>query len=610
VALRDATTGDIVAEASSSGVDFAAVLAHARNVGGPALRALTFHERAAALKSLAKHLSEIKEEFYELSYRTGATKNDSLDRYRRRHRHGVRVFASKAARELPNSACMWTVRSKPVQGRHLRRPAYLCVTRRRGRAHQRLQFSGLGHARKTGARPCSPACRPSSSRRPRPPISPSSWCAASSTPESCRRAHCSSCAAARGSVPSPGLPGCVSFTGSAHTAERLRTHPAIMRHAVPFIAETDSLNSSIFAPDARSGSAGIRSLRQGGRARDDGQGGQKCTAIRKALVPAAAPADVVEPRCRRRCAKLSSAIRAPRACAWDRLVSQEQRTDVLARVADLAARGGDSCSGDLGRFEVKDADRERGASCRRCCCCAEPQMRRAPSTKWRPSVPWRPCCRTAIPRGDRTRAARRRQSRGLGVSVPTMTLRRPNRPWACAVSRPRAGGESGMREESTGHGSPLAPLIHGGPGRAGGGEEMGGIRGVLHYMQRTAVQGSPDAITAMSGRWVRGSRLRDPGASFSHSIQRSEVGRHAQSAEREVTVEDIEQFAALSGDNFYAHMSESEAARNPSVRRPGRARLLSDLGRGRTVRRSGVWSRARQLRHRQAALRQAGEARR
>ena len=119
-------------------------------------------------------------------------------------------------------------------------------------------------------------------------------------------------------------------------------------------------------------------------------------------------------------------------------------------------------------------------------------------------------------------------------------------------------------KESTGHGSPLAPLVHGGPGRAGGGEEMGGIRGVLHYMQRTAVQGSPDTITALSGRWVRGSRHSRSGtAPLPHAFQRTELGDTFKSAEREVTVADIEQFAALSGDNFYAHMSDTEAARNP-----------------------------------------------
>jgi oxepin-CoA hydrolase/3-oxo-5,6-dehydrosuberyl-CoA semialdehyde dehydrogenase len=119
-------------------------------------------------------------------------------------------------------------------------------------------------------------------------------------------------------------------------------------------------------------------------------------------------------------------------------------------------------------------------------------------------------------------------------------------------------------KESTGHGSPLAPLVHGGPGRAGGGEELGGIRGVLHYMQRTAVQGTPDALTAVGGRWVRGGTQRDPGAHpFRKPFHALEIGDTFHSAEREVTIADIESFAALSGDHFYAHMDEAQAARNP-----------------------------------------------
>jgi oxepin-CoA hydrolase/3-oxo-5,6-dehydrosuberyl-CoA semialdehyde dehydrogenase len=119
-------------------------------------------------------------------------------------------------------------------------------------------------------------------------------------------------------------------------------------------------------------------------------------------------------------------------------------------------------------------------------------------------------------------------------------------------------------KESTGHGSPLAPLVHGGPGRAGGGEEMGGIRGVMHYLQRTAVQGSPDTLAAIGGRWIRGGTQRDPGGHpFRKAFHELAIGDTLNSAEREVTVADIEAFAALTGDTFYAHMSETEAARNP-----------------------------------------------
>src|SRR2546427_2867636 len=118
-------------------------------------------------------------------------------------------------------------------------------------------------------------------------------------------------------------------------------------------------------------------------------------------------------------------------------------------------------------------------------------------------------------------------------------------------------------KESTGHGSPLPHLVHGGPGRGGGGEEMGGIRGVLHYMQRTAVQGTPDVIAAVTGRWVKGARQLEPGAHpFRKPFGALAIGDTFNSAEREVTVADIERFAELSGDRFYAHMDEAEARRN------------------------------------------------
>jgi oxepin-CoA hydrolase/3-oxo-5,6-dehydrosuberyl-CoA semialdehyde dehydrogenase len=119
-------------------------------------------------------------------------------------------------------------------------------------------------------------------------------------------------------------------------------------------------------------------------------------------------------------------------------------------------------------------------------------------------------------------------------------------------------------KESTGHGSPLPHLVHGGPGRAGGGEELGGIRGVMHYLQRTALQGTPDVITAASGRWTRGARELDPGVHpFRKPFGALAIGDTFRSGEREVTVDDIERFAALSGDRFYAHMDETQARRNP-----------------------------------------------
>jgi oxepin-CoA hydrolase/3-oxo-5,6-dehydrosuberyl-CoA semialdehyde dehydrogenase len=245
------------------------------------------------------------------------------------------------------------------------------------------------------------------------------------------------------------------------------------------------------------------------------------------------------------------------------LVSQEQRTDVLERVEELH-REAELVVGDLGRFEVKGADREHGAF-------VPPLLLLCNDIKGARAIheveAFGPVA-TVLPYKDTAEAIMlaRRSAGSLAASVFTgdealaaqiVLGLAPYHGRILVVNQTCA-------KESTGHGSPLAPLIHGGPGRAGGGEEMGGIRGVLHYMQRTAVQGSPDTITAISGRWVRGSRQRDPGRHpFRIPFNELKLGDTLKSAEREVTVADIEQFAALTGDNFYAHMSDTEAARNP-----------------------------------------------
>jgi oxepin-CoA hydrolase/3-oxo-5,6-dehydrosuberyl-CoA semialdehyde dehydrogenase len=354
----------------------------------------------------------------------------------------------------------------------------------------------------------------------------------------------------------------VSFTGSAHTAARLRVHPAVIRHAVPFIAETDSLNSSILAPDAAPGTPEFELFVKEVVREMTVKAGQKCTAIRRALVPAAVAGDVVS--------ALQGALQKivvgdPRAegVRMGPLVSQEQRTDVLARIAELRGEA-DLVAGNLDHFEVQGADRVHGAF-------LPPLLllsRNPSAARAVHEVEAFGPVATVLPYRDIADAIAlaRRGEGSLAASVFSADDALAGRivlglaPYhgrILVVNRTCA-------KESTGHGSPLAPLVHGGPGRAGGGEEMGGIRGVLRYMQRTAVQGSPDTLTAISGQWVRGSRLRDPGRHpFRIPFHDLELGDTLKSGEREVTIEDIEQFAALSGDNFYAHMNEAAAARNP-----------------------------------------------
>jgi oxepin-CoA hydrolase/3-oxo-5,6-dehydrosuberyl-CoA semialdehyde dehydrogenase len=562
VAMRDATTGEVIAQASSAGVDFSAVLAHAREAGGPALRTMTFHERAALLKALAKRLSELKEEFYALSYRTGATKNDSIIDI-----DGgigtVFAYASKGSRELPNARVHidgdveGLSRAGSFVGQHL------YVPREGAAIHiNAFNFPVWGMLEKLAPTLLAgmPAIvKPATSTAYLTELVVRRIIESKILPDGALQLVCGSLGNLFDGL---NCQDTVSFTGSAHTAAHLRVHPAIIRHAVRFTAETDSLNSSILAADAPPGTPEFDLFVKEVVREMTVKAGQKCTAIRKALVPAAVAGDVV--------AALQAALQKivvgdPRdpAVRMGPLVSQEQRADVLARLAELRGEA-DLIVGDLERFEICGADRGRGAF-------VPPLLLLSRDPKSARAIhdveAFGPVA-TVMPYRDTADAIAlaRRGGGSLAASIFSAdeSLARqivlgiaPYHGRILVVDRTCA-------KESTGHGSPLAPLIHGGPGRAGGGEELGGIRGVLHYMQRTAVQGSPDTITAVSGRWVRGGRLRSPGRHpFRIPFNDLELGDTLKSAEREVTIADIEEFAALSDDNYYAHMSETEAARNP-----------------------------------------------
>src|ERR1700720_4466666 len=293
VAMRDATTGEVVAHASSAGVDFAAVLAHARAVGGPALRAMTFHERAALLKALAKHLLELKEEFYALSYRTGATKSDSMIDI-----DGgigtVFAFAGKASRELPNS-CVYVdgdVEGLSKAGTFVGQHLY--VSREGAAVHiNAFNFPVWGMLEKLAPALLAgmPAVvKPATATAYLTELVVRRIIESKILPQGALQLVCGDLGNLFDHLD---CQDAVSFTGSAHTAARLRIHPTIIRHAVPFIAETDSLNSSILAPDAVPGTPEFDLFVKEVVREMTVKAGQKCTAIRKALVPAAVTGDVI-----------------------------------------------------------------------------------------------------------------------------------------------------------------------------------------------------------------------------------------------------------------------------------------------------------------------------
>jgi oxepin-CoA hydrolase / 3-oxo-5,6-dehydrosuberyl-CoA semialdehyde dehydrogenase len=560
--LRDATTGEVIASANAEGLDARAMLEHAREVGGRNLRRLTFHERAALLKALARDLTEHKEEFYQLSYATGATKGDSwidID-------GGIGtlfVYASKGMRELPDSRVYVEggVEALSKTGGFVGQ--HICTPLEGAAVHiNAFNFPVWGMLEKLA--PTLLAGVPAIVK----PATQTCYLA-----EKVFRRIIESAILPEGSVQliCGGVgdlfehltcQDAVSFTGSATTALKLRQHPVVSANAVRFTSETDSLNSSVLGPDTGAGSPELDLFVREVVREMTVKAGQKCTAIRKAIVPAARAADVLEAL---RSALGKVVVGDPRLenVKMGPVASLGQRREVLEQLGRLR-REAEVVYGDSGKAHPVGADPDRGAF-------VSPTLLYCRDTAAARAIhsveAFGPVC-TLVPYDtlDDAIELARRGGGSLAASVfsaddavaSSLVLGlAPFHGRVLVVNRHCA-------KESTGHGSPLPHLVHGGPGRAGGGEEMGGIRGVLHYMQRTAVQGTPDVITGVTGRWVKGSRELDPGTHpFRKTFGELVIGDTFNSGEREVTVEDIERFAALSGDRFYAHMDEAEAKRNP-----------------------------------------------
>ncbi len=559
--LADAVTGEEVARISSAGLDVPAMLHYGRTVGGLALRQLTFHQRAVILKELATKLGEGKGEFYALSNRTGATRRDNafdID-------GGLGTlfsYSSKGRRELPNDTIVLDGPPEPAgrQGTFLGQHVY---TSRRGVVVQinAFNFPVWGMLEKFA-----PAflagvptiVKPASQTAYLTELVFRRMIASGVLPEGSVQLLCGSAA---GILDNLGGQDLVFFTGSAATAQKLRSHPVVQGEAVRFNAEADSLNCSILGPDAVAGTPEFDLFVKQLVAEMTVKAGQKCTAIRRALVQAAAVDDVVEAT-RERLAKVVVGNPADEGVTMGALASLGQREEVLRSLKALTDAGR-LVFGDPDHFDVLGADAERGAFLPPLLLRCDDREAAAPH-----DVEAFGPVSTVLPY-DSIPDAVALAARGQGSLVGSVVTHDP------AVAREVVLGvapwhgrilvlDRDCARESTGHGSPLPNLVHGGPGRAGGGEELGGIRGVLHHMQRTAVQGSPDMLTAVGGRWVTGAQHHDDGVHpFRKHLAELRIGDTIQAGPREVTLADIEHFAEFTGDTFYAHMDEEAAAANP-----------------------------------------------
>ena len=546
---------------SSAGIDPGAALDYGRAVGGPALRELTFHQRAALLKSLGQLLREHRPELYALSARTGATLADAkfdVD-------GGIGVllsYASKARRELPNDTVLVEGAVEPL-GRGGTFVGQHVLTPLRGVAVQinAFNFPVWGPLEKFA--PAFIAGVPSLVK----PATQTAYLTARLVeliigsgllPPGSLQLLCGS---ASGLLDHLGEQDLVSFTGSAATARQLRAHPVIVGRSVRFNAEADSLNCSILGPDAQAGTPEF-DLYVGQLVTEmTVKAGQKCTAIRRAFVPAGVVGQVAE-AVRDQLAAVVVGAPAEEGVQMGALASLEQREEVRRSVKALLAAGR-LVFGDPDHVDVVGASADRGAF-------ISPLLLRSEDAE-RPEPhqveAFGPV--STLIGYERTNevidlAARGRGSLAGSIVTADAAFAREVvlglAPWhgrLLVLDREDAA-------ESTGHGSPLPVLVHGGPGRAGGGEEMGGMRGVQHHMQRTAVQASPRVLSAVTGRWVAGTERNAVGGHpFRKSLADLRIGDTVVAGPRRVTLADIEHFAEFTGDTFYAHMDEEAARANP-----------------------------------------------
>jgi len=560
--LHDAVTGEEVARVSSVGVDMAAALEYGRRTGGPSLRELTFHQRAALLKVLASHLMERKGELYELSARTGATRGDS--RFDVDGGIGALFsYSSKGRRELPNDTVLVEGNVEPLGkggtfvGQHI-------LTPMRGVAVQinAFNFPVWGPLEKFA--PAFVAGVPSLIK----PASQTAYLTAKLVelivesgilPEGSIQFVAGSAGDLLDHLTEQDL---VFFTGSASTAQYLRGHQNLLRHGVRFNAEADSLNCSILGPDATPGTQEFDLFVKQLVNEMTVKAGQKCTAIRRAFVPAEL-ADAVADATTERLRRTVVGNPANETVRMGALASLEQREEVRRSLKALleAAR---IVYGDPEHVDVLDADAERGAF-------MSPVLLRAddPDLPQPHEVEAFGPVSTLLPYRS-TQQVVELAARGQGSLVGSVVTGDADFAREVVLGLAPWHGrllvlDAEDARESTGHGSPLPNLVHGGPGRAGGGEEMGGVRGVMHHMQRTAVQASPRVLAAVTNRWVTGAPRRDEDGvhPFRKSLAELRVGDSVVAGPRTVTMDDIEHFADFTGDRFYAHLDEEAAAANP-----------------------------------------------
>ena len=550
--LFHAVTGKQIASATSKGLDFKGMLDYARTVGGPVLRKMTFHERGRMLKALALHLTEKKNQFYELSAATGATKVDSwID-----IEGGIGnlfVYASKGRREMPDETFYVDGNPEPLSKEGTFIGHHICVPMEGCAVHiNAFNFPCWGMLEKIAVNLLAgvPAIvKPATVTSFLTELMVQEIIRSKILPDGALQLICGS---AGDLLEHVNLNDIVTFTGSATTGRMLKAMPNIINNSVRFNMEADSLNCSILGLDAAPGTEEFDLFIKEVAREMTVKAGQKCTAIRRTLVPDKYVADTMK-ALKSRLDKVLLGDPAVEGVRMGPLVGQDQVTEVNERVAELL----EVCELAYGGFdsmEVKGADKTKGAFMPTTLLyCDEPFKNDQPH-----SIEAFGPVSTVMPYKDADEAAELSKM-GKGSLVSSVFTADDDFAKEIVLNTAAMHGRIMVLNrdcagESTGHGSPMPQLVHGGPGRAGGGEEMGGIRGVFHYMQRTAIQGSPTTLTKITNVYQPGSKQTEYDVHpFRKMWDELEIGETYITHKRTITEADIVNFANLSGDNFYAH---------------------------------------------------------
>lgn len=554
-ALFNAVTGNAIATASTKGLDMASILHYARQKGNPALRAMSFHERGRMLRALAIHLREHLEKFYQISYQTGATKADSWVDIE----GGIgNLFAyASLRRKFPDQPYCLDGEHHSLGKANTFMGHHLLIPKEGVAVHiNAFNFPVWGMLEKIAVNLLAgvPAVvKPATVTSFLTEAVVREIIASGILPDGALQLLCGSAGDLLDHVQSQDI---ITFTGSATTGLMLKSHPVVLKENVPFTMEADSLNSIVLGtdvtPDMPEWDLFIKEVRKEMTTKC----GQKCTAIRRIFVPENKIEDVQIALGK---ALAQTVIGNPlnETVRMGSLAGQSQRKEVREQVQKLLASS-QIIYGSMDSVSVVDADAIAGAF-------MSPLLLMNPqpmsSNEVHEVEAFGPVS-TLMPYNSLQEAIALVKL-GKGSLVSSVVTNDPSIARDYTIGAGTYHGRilvlnRACAKENTGHGSPLPLLVHGGPGRAGGGEEMGGLRGVKHYMQRVAIQGSPDMITAISNVYQPGATGIDGGAHpFTKYFEELVIGEQILTAPRIVTKEDIDSFADLSGDHFYAHLDST-----------------------------------------------------